>query len=97
VIAGLVALDARNGPELLEEPAAVGVDSQGELAGQWAEPAKPSRTVLAIAVPLDLAITSRDYWPALSVSPQPVSVWLGQLAELGKRSRLLGRLAQSLR
>ena len=90
VIAGLVTPDAGNGPEFLEEPGAVGVDGQSELAGQWTEPTNASRAVLAIAVPLDLPITSRDHWPALDVEPDEESVWLGKLPELGERLGLRG-------
>jgi len=77
VIAGLVPLDAGDGPELLEEPGTVGVDGEGELAGHWAEPAKASRAVLAIAVPLDLPVAPRDDRKALGVSLDLELVRLG--------------------
>jgi len=77
MIPGLVPPDAGDGPELLEEAGAVSVDGQGELAGQWAEPAKASRAVLAIAVPFDLPVAPRDDRKALGVSLDLELVRLG--------------------
>ena len=52
-VPSLVPLHAGNGPQLLEQARAVGVDGQGELARKQA-----GRTVHAVAVPFDLAVPS---------------------------------------
>jgi len=88
VIAHLVTLNAGDGPELLEQPGTVGVDGEGELAGQGTEPAKASRAVLAIAVPLDLPIAPWNDREAFGVRLDSMS--FGKLAKPGERFGVLG-------
>jgi hypothetical protein len=76
-VPSLVPLHAGNGPQLLEQARAVGVDGQGELARKQA-----GRTVHAVAVPFDLAVPSgndREPFP-IGLNAEPVRLrYLPQL------------------